>query len=232
MIKIIPKTPEEAWESAAEIIEEYFKKENPKGFEVLMKIHNEKKEDMLKFPAAIKQHHCQAGGYIIHVNEVMMIVKDMLENGFGMGMVDESKAILAAYVHDLDKLERYEPAPHEDPSDKQLDLANRIGIDIPKGISKKNIGVLISNKLDEKDNPLEFFRFKRKDGHNFDETAKVQQMLVPYKLPLPDEVLHAVTMHHGGYAVHAKEFHMKMSPMATLLNAADMISSKIMANVE
>lgn len=229
---MIKMTPEQAWESAAQIIEEYFQDDNPKGFKLLMKIHTKKKQDMLKFPAAIKQHHAYEGGYIVHVNEVMMIVREMLKSGFGMDMVDPSKAILAAYVHDLDKLERYESAPHEDPSDKQLDLANRIGIEIPKGVSKKNIGILISNKLDEKDNPLEFFRYRRKDGYNFDETAKVQQMLVSYGLPLPDDVLHAVTMHHGGYAVHAKEFHMKMSPMATLLNAADMISSKIMSNIE
>jgi len=220
-------TPQEAWENAAELIKKYFEKENPKGYEILMRIHNENKGAMLEFPAAIKHHHNFHGGYIVHVNEVMMAVDALLEGGFDMGMVPPGKVMLAAYLHDFDKLERYERLPHEDPSEKQIEVAKKNGIEIEDGESKRSLSIKIGNKFDGTSNPIEHFRYRQNNGHGFDETAKVQQMLVKYGLPLPDEVLHAVTMHHGGYAVHADEFYMNMSPMAVILNMADMASSKI-----
>ena len=105
----------------------------------------------------------------------------------------------------------------------------RNNIPFDEGDSKQAISTRIGNFRNNTDNPIEHFKIKNMSGFSFDETAKVQQMLVKYGFGLPDEVLHAITMHHGGYAVHAKEFFMKMSPMATLLNMADMVSSKIWA---
>jgi hypothetical protein len=219
--------PDEAWESAGNLIKKYFEEENPKGYGVLMKIHNENKEAMMEFPAAVKHHHSYQGGYIVHVNEVMMAVDALIEGGFDMGMVQPGKAILAAYVHDFDKLERYERLPHEDPSEKQIEAAKKNGIAIEENESKRSLSIKLGNKFDGTNNPIEHFRYRQNNGYGFDETAKVQQMLVKYGLALPDDVLHAVTMHHGGYAIHADEFHMNMSPMATILNMADMVSSKL-----
>lgn len=223
--------PEEAWNNAANILKVYFESENPKGYEVLMKIHNENKDAMLEFPAAIKHHHCYPGGYIVHVNEVMMAMDKLLNEGFDMGTVLHGRAMMAAYLHDLDKLERYEKLPHEEPSEKQIEVAKRNNIPIEDGDSKRSLSIKIGNCFDGTDNPIEHFKYRQNNGHGFDETAKVQQMLVRYGLGLPDDVLHAITMHHGGYAVHAKEFFMKMSPMATLLNMADMVSSKVWAEL-
>lgn len=224
-------TPEEAWDNAALLIKKYFEEENDAGYKLLMKMHTDNKGDMIMFPAAIKHHHNYAGGYIVHVNEVMMAMDGLLEAGFDVGQVNRGQAMLAAYLHDLDKLERYENLPFEKPTERQIETCKKHGIVIEEGESKRNVSIKIGNKFDGTDKPPEYFRFKQNGGHGFDETAKVQQMLVPYGLALPNEVLHAITMHHGGYAVHADEFYMNMSPMATLLNMADMVSSKIWSNL-
>jgi hypothetical protein len=221
-------TPAEAWDNASQIIKEYFEESNPGGYALLMKIHEGKKSKMLEMPAAVKHHHNYAGGYIVHVNEVMMAMDKFLKEGFDMGLFDHNRAMMAAYIHDFDKLERYEKLPWEAPSDKQLDYARRLGVEICEGDSKEAMTVKISNKKGERTDPIPLFKYINNEGYGFDETAKVQQMLVQYGLALPDDVLHAVTMHHGGFSLHAGG-HMKISPMATLLNMADMVSSKVWA---
>jgi len=225
-------TPKEAWDFAAELIKTHFP--DPNGQELLMRIHTKNRDKMLLYPAAVKHHHNYEGGYIVHVNEVMMGMDSMLNSGFGPDDINWQRCMLAAYVHDFDKLERYEVLPFEPPTDKQISFAMKLGVNISKDDSKGSISVKINNAKenvnDEIPDPNEkVFIYKDNNGHGFDETAKVQQMLVAYRLPLPDEVLHAVSMHHGGYAPLAKDYHMNMSPMATLLNMADMASSKIWA---
>ncbi len=220
-------TPNDAWENAAKLLRTYFEEENPKGYQLLVRIHEDNKEQMLKMPAAVKYHHACPGGYIVHVNEVMTALDKMLNEDFGGGTVNHGRAMMAAYVHDFDKLERYELLDWEAPTEPQMRTVKQNNIPYEEGDSKKVISTKIGNFFNKTDDPIEHFRYKPNQGHGFDETAKVQQMLVKYGLPLQDDVLHAITMHHGGYAVHAKEYHMKISPMATLLHMADMVSSKV-----
>ena len=93
-------------------IENLFQLIEDKGLQGnLLKMHKKHLLLMQTRPAAVKQHHWWAGGYLEHVQEVMnyaaMIVQGMgsLEEEFKVSLDD---VLLCAYVHDLDKLERYE----------------------------------------------------------------------------------------------------------------------------
>lgn len=76
----------------------------------LLKLHVQLSESMNYFPAGKKNHHTGVGDYGRHVYETMMIALKLYD------MISEHKqltfskddVILVAYVHDIDKIWRYE----------------------------------------------------------------------------------------------------------------------------
>lgn len=81
--------------------------------EHLLAMHEANLPAMLKWPAAVKHHHWWAGGYHDHVFEVMVNMLFQIEGlqrwyGELPPGVYVDRAILLGYIHDLDKLERYE----------------------------------------------------------------------------------------------------------------------------
>lgn len=60
-------------------------------------------------PASVKQHHSEVGGFYRHIMETMNVaitMRDALEKEHGI-VVSRDSTIIAAFVHDFDKINRY-----------------------------------------------------------------------------------------------------------------------------
>lgn len=75
----------------------------------LLKVYKDTKEKMLEMPASTKYHHAYVGGYHDHVQQVMYygmrVYKIMDKTAKVTCTLDD--VIMATFIHDLDKLERY-----------------------------------------------------------------------------------------------------------------------------
>jgi hypothetical protein len=84
--------------------------ENTELKEKLLKVYSDQKQAMMEMPASTKYHHSYKRGYHDHVQQVMFFAI-RIYNFMGKSVVlDFSKddIILMSFVHDMDKLEKYE----------------------------------------------------------------------------------------------------------------------------
>lgn len=99
-------------EMICEVVSDYRHSDEISCWEVIDLIREIEKEFGYNWPASSseKTHHHWAGGYFEHVFQVMSISASIFEDLSKNSTLDFSLSdlLIAAYVHDLDKLERYE----------------------------------------------------------------------------------------------------------------------------
>ena len=205
--------------------------ENPEWKEKYLMFHEKEKDRLSTFPASVKNHHMWEGGYAQHVWEVMSNVVDIFTNlKLPKSQINFSadEILCAAYIHDLDKLWRYRRLEGEPPSEKQISYARSLGIALTKSDTKQSVIAKIDAakrgvELDEK----QIQRFERlPDMLEFDDGAIVSFYAGKNDLPMTEQMLHAVCLHHGGWSPIARVYPTIVpSPMAALLHSADYISS-------
>jgi hypothetical protein len=200
--------------------------------EPYMEFHLKYEEKMMETPGSVKHHHAWPGGYAVHIAEVM---RNLLSLAHGMPVPESSglnytRLVTSAYIHDLDKL-IYRYVPDSDPpSAAQVKYAKDLGIEVEASETKSSISVKIDavkNKV-----PLDRQRISRHtyapDFMAFDDGAIVRHICAEHGLQVDLEVLHAVCLHHGGFAPLAVAGVRKpMRPLAVLLHAADMLSAQM-----
>jgi hypothetical protein len=195
--------------------------------------HQKHQAAMLAMPASVSKHHAWSGGYAVHIYEVTRNLVSRWETAvFPEGKKPGIAAtIIAAYIHDLDKLFwRYE-VDTEKPTQAQADYARKLGIPYWEHETKSTI----SKKIDAAKNGLPppavadlSVHCYRKDTLAMDDAAAVACLTMEHQLPgITPEIMHAVSLHHGGWAPLAKAGTVTMQPLAVLLHAADMESSQI-----
>lgn len=146
---------------------------------------------MKELPASTRFHHWWKGGLLEHVVEVMnysaMIIQGMSTLQEGLPGLD--KALILAFVHDLDKVGRYVPNTRR----------------WPKGPFRA-----------DEDRPI------------CESSGLIFRMVQPFGIDLDEDMLHAITFHHGGWAEYFKTYpYARMSPTATVLHTADLLSGNI-----
>ncbi len=193
---------------------------------------NKYQTELETFPASTRFHHCEIGGYIRHVWEVIdfcrNLIKDLVDTQMKIGEfteIDVDALIRIAFLHDLDKLERYELDP-ENPTKAQVKYAIDLGIRVDSEDSKSSLSTKIDNKKNGLDKPICYFRYK--DQLVVDESAKVCQMCQKLGIELSNEDIHCLACHHGGWSEAGKRG--TLSPMATILHCADLMSTKILGD--
>lgn len=174
--------------------------------------------EMTDYPAAIKHHHTERGGYIRHIWEVLTIGEYINQEH-----VNPECFIKLAFIHDLDKLERYEPDT-EAPTAAQVKYAKSLGIEIKTIDTKSSLSTKIDNKKNGLNNPIQYYCYREKLV--VDESAKVCQMCCQLGIELTDADLHCLATHHGGWSDAGKRG--SLSPMATILHCADLMSARIL----
>lgn len=182
-------------------------------------------------PASIKHHHAEKGGYARHISEVMQYCYNMFseiipasERNFAL-----SSLLLAAFIHDLDKVFRYQ-VDSESPTEKQLSYASSLGVEILDIDSKASISTKIDNKKNNKNDPIQYYTYAD-NPFPAEETAMVLQICMGYDIVLTKEEVHAIAMHHGGWALLAKQGNSNMTNMATTLHCSDLMSARFNAKV-
>jgi hypothetical protein len=186
------------------------------------------KDEMLKWPASVRHHHAFRGGYVVHVSEVMTNIMNIMSLFNWIDTtVDESLSI--AFVHDVDKLKRYE-VDSEEPSPAQLNYAQRLGIKPSPGETKSSI----SKKIDAKKSGLDpdmvqiedCFAYRDRFGVN--PVGEVVAICAAYNIEFTEKMLNAVTYHHGGWSddiVARPHLDHNISNLGILLHMADLAST-------
>lgn len=225
-------TPHRAHQELGELL---YKIPDAECMQAYSDFHVEYADEMLKMPASVSKHHSLSGGYVVHIYEVTRNLVSRLETGvFPSGTRPElGAAIIAAYIHDLDKLFwRYE-VDTEPPTDAQRKYAMSLpGLTITASDTKttlsKKIDAAKNHRPQPKPEELSIHRY-RQDCLSMDDAAAVACLVAEHKLPgVTPEVMHAVSLHHGGWAPLAQTSgHIVLRPLAVLLHAADMESSQI-----
>ena len=164
------------------------------------------------FPASIKWHHTEQGGYIRHVYEVMQYV---IQLGY-------PQLVRLAFLHDVDKLERYQ-IDTEKPTGPQLKYAQSLGILIEPIDSKTSVSVKINNAKNNLNDPIQYFTYREVPA--MDEAANVMRICSNFDIKFNLEDVHCLCCHHGGWS-HAGQ-RGGLSPLATILHCADLMSTNI-----
>ena len=198
--------------------------------DVMIKViafHTKFTKELDLMPASIKHHHCWVGGYKTHVLEVMNNAL-VIDATVPLPKKDYtlSELLLAAYVHDLDKLFcRYMLDP-EKPTDRQLDFARNLGIHITAHESKSSISYKID--MTKAGKPVDITKapvfIMRDDIPSFSAAAMVCKLCYENGIKLSDNVLHAVAWHEGGFSPGI-DYRVELEPIAAVLHAADLLSS-------
>lgn len=221
-------TAAHAWAGIREMLERI---EEPTRTAYLA-FHDQHTELAVSLPASVRHHHAWPGGYPIHIWEVMCNLRDILN---GVMLVPEmgftrTDAIVASYVHDLDKLlYRYEKDA-EPPTYAQKKLAQDLGLSVSLDETKASISERIDAKkkgktLDESRLPKHAYR---EDALAFEDGAIVMKLCADHNLPLSFPALHAVCVHHGGFSPLARtSFKLDVEPLGCFLHCADYISSNV-----
>lgn len=163
-------------------------------------------DNMKRLPAAVSHHHWWAGGFYDHTMEVMNIAvlsyrafrQNMGAIEGSNGVLNEGTLIVSALVHDLNKLFRY----------------------------KKNIQYTLACKDYERWKKYPFVYDESRIGIN--ETAEVVAICAECGLLLTERMMHAVTFHHGGYAIDQNPssfINRDQDPISVILHYSDMMSS-------
>lgn len=171
----------------------------------LLIMHDALRPQMELMPAAVSHHHFWTGGILQHISEVMTIVQVLyriMERIRGTPTTfTMDDAILVAYIHDLDKLERYER----------------------NTTNWKTKGVAYPFKAKE-------------DLLTCESTGLIATKCAQYRIELSREHLHSLAFHHGGFSEYMSSVYVKyqpeMSPLATLLHCADLMSGFILGRKE
>ena len=176
------------------------------------------KSQFMSHPAAIRWHHAEVGGYMRHVYEVMTIVLK-LSAEYGC---DAAQMVKLAFIHDVDKLERYE-LDDEPPTGPQAKYARSLGVEITGKDSKASITVKIDNAKNGTNKPIQYYRYK--DIPVADEAARVVRICAENGMILTDDEVHCISCHHGGWSDAGQRG--SLSAEATLLHCADLISARV-----
>jgi hypothetical protein len=155
--------------------------------------------------------------------EVMTIADYLTSLGGRYAPKERTRLMRLAFLHDVDKLERYEIDP-EKPTAAQAKYAADLGIKLTPEDSKSTVSVKIDNCKNKLDAPLRYFRY-RPGIPPADEAARVVRISAAHGLLLDDEDVHAISCHHGGWSDAGKRG--SMSPVATLLHCADLMSANL-----
>lgn len=234
-----PKTPEEYHTRLGEWIQKlipdtgdvdpgdnYWAITKPK----LLAMHKAQKKDFCLWPAGKFNHHWWEGGYAQHIYEVCFNVRLLCCGKFTNGLenFEPFEAFFVAYLHDLDKLERYE-WDREEPSDKQCGYAyGALKIAKVPNETKSNLSSKIDNKLNG--TPIRIYPFNMsKDYVNVEESGHVASILAKHGIYLPLKYLEPVGLHHGYWAdlIQSRGNKIKMSELTIFVHLADMLSGKI-----
>lgn len=203
--------------------------------DVYRQFHERHRDLMLEMPASVNRHHSFTGGYAVHIFEVVRNILSRLDSAV-FPVADKKPAretaVIAAYVHDLDKLFWRYTREIEPPTAAQVNYARSLGIAIltqdTKATLSCKIDAIKSNRplpnIDEL--PLHTYR---KDEPSADDSGAVLFLCQEHGLPgITREVLNAVSLHHGGWAPLARaSSHLVLTPLAVLLHAADQESAVI-----
>ena len=194
-----------------------------------------KNEVLIKnMPASIKRHHCWPGGWETHTLEVMnnvfMIHQNLCMSEESLTQCPLNEILTAAYIHDIDKVVyRYEE-DDTPPTYAQIKKAQMDGIEIHEKENKTSIGMKIGMMSEEGSidpSRIGYHRWKKK-ALSLEDGAAVAWIAAKNLIPMTDRMLHAVCFHHGGYNPYVREMPAtELNPMATILHAADILSSKI-----
>lgn len=199
----------------------------------LLKIHHQLKKLICEFPASINYHHYWKGGYITHVLEVCKECNNLLQVH---NSVNKNELLMCAYLHDIDKLCRYKKKKYEQEKASKSQLGYLTGLleYDPKKLNLNLTKGLASNLIDSLIRKDKYFIIDKyeynDDKYRVDESALVVTLSARYGIELTNEQLNAISLHHGGWSDLANKHNVTMSPMATLLHCADLISTKIYGN--
>lgn len=197
----------------------------------ILALYNSIDAEMDKFPASVKHHHYWPGGYRTHIEEVLNNALSIFNictlSGKLPAEVFLDDVIVCAFVHDLDKILRYDAPVDEQPSDKQINYAKSLGISVLKKDNKASISRKIAYV--KEGTPIEpvFFSYN-KSLLEVDDSARVCQMCAKFCLILTDMQLHAITYHHGGWSARCMSGERcELRPLAIILHCADLISAHV-----
>lgn len=199
--------------------------------EAYVNFHCAQRDRYLTEPASIRAHHNWPGGYSTHIWEVVRNLRlhlSVVQLPVPVSFTGDD-AIIAAYIHDLDKLlYRYELDP-EKPSPAQQKYARDLGIaddplETKSTISAKIDAIKTGVALDHARIPRHRYR---EDALSFEDGAIVMKLCCDHGLPVSLPALHAVCVHHGGFSALAadKRGRMQMSDLGVLLHSADLLSA-------
>ncbi len=223
-------TPEQAHHELGALLNQL----GPALAPIYLAFHTKHKVLMCDMPASVNKHHSFPGGYVVHVYEVVRNLVSRLETVKAPAnkLPGLAEAIIAAYVHDLDKLFwRYE-RDTEPPTAAQSGYARSLGIPLweheTKATISKKIDAAKSGRPAPAPSELSVHAY-RKDCPAADDSGAVMFLCQEHGLlGVTRNVLHAVSLHHGGWAPLAKtSTNLDLGPLAVLLHAADMESAQI-----
>lgn len=143
----------------------------------LLKLYNDIEDRMKNVPAAVRWHHDEIGGLYRHTKEVIEIALkfyNALRQDFERRFILEDDVILVAFIHDLEKLDKYKFNGDYNP-----------GLKYTKGYTETQ------------------FKFNY-DKTDMNDTAQVVRICYKYGLELKDTHVNALTFHHGGWSVDTK----------------------------
>ncbi len=222
-------TPALAWDGIRKILEEIPEESIRTAY---LAFHDKYRELALVTPGSVRTHHAWPGGYAVHIYEVMTNIRTTgpllrLPKPPGFTKTD---SICASYIHDGDKLVyRYE-LDDEPPSWAQTKLAGELGLQWAEGTSKSALSDMID--ASKKGAPLDPARVRRhryrEDALDFDDSAIVMKICHDHGLELSHVALHAICLHHGGWAYLARgDNKARPTCLAVLLHAADLLSARV-----
>ncbi|MBD3261702.1 MAG: hypothetical protein GF334_08510 [Candidatus Altiarchaeales archaeon] len=167
-------------------------------------MHNKYEELIYHLPAAVYYHHNWVGGWADHTAQVIQISSELFDS-YIVGVHHDLKVslddvIVAAFVHDFDKLWCYKDAP-------------------PKKTEKGKVTTI-------EPQPGKFVR--NDDIVKYEETSKAIAEAFRAGIKLTDQQIEAINHHHGGFSTDLSSPHSRrggMTPFSTLMHCADMLSA-------
>lgn len=134
--------------------------------------------------------------------------------------------LLAAYLHDVDKLVCRYVADPEQPTQRQVDFARSLGIVLSSTESKKS--ALRKIKLKQAGQPIDPVKISSFIYNNeipaFSAPAMVCRICYENGIKLSDQAMRAITYHEGGFTPGVQGNHLEFQPIAAVLHATDLLS--------
>jgi hypothetical protein len=156
-----------------EIVDYLEQIENEKYKDSLLELYSNIESRLKSFPAAIRWHHSESGGLYRHIKEVLEIIIELYECFKGeLLKIDISKddVILVAFVHDLEKLDKYVKNNSYNPQKKY-----------EKGYKETEFS----------------YNYKKID---MNDTAQIVRICAQYGIILSNMHINAISFHHGGWS--------------------------------